>query len=90
VKRKGEDVNSESKKRRITYTRGLDDDDDIAEILVYKDAENELIPSDSDSSDSYDETDVHIVVPPNSSPLSHPSPFTFNCKCRHKCGSSIL
>jgi hypothetical protein len=62
AKRKGDDVNRESNKCRITYERSLDDDN-IAEILVYEYLENELMSSDNDSSDtesdSDDETDVN-------------------------------
>jgi hypothetical protein len=76
-------MNSENKRHRIMqdfrwrHCRNID---------LWK---NELIPSDSDSSDkqreSDDETDVHIVVlPPESSPLYHPvplPPFTLKALC---------
>jgi hypothetical protein len=82
VKRKGDDVNSESKRHRIMCERNLDDND-IAEMLVYEDLENNFIPPDSDScnteNDSNDGRDVYIVVIlPDSSPLycALPLPFT--------------
>jgi hypothetical protein len=82
VKKKDNNTHIESKKYRITCERSLNDDN-TAEILVYEYLENELISSNSDSSDtecnSEDDTHVHVVViPPDSSPLYHtlPSPFT--------------
>jgi hypothetical protein len=57
--------------KKNTHERSLDDD--IAEIVVYEDSENELTSSDSDSSYSDDETDVHVAInPPDSSPIYLP------------------
>jgi len=76
------------KEKRITHEMSLDDD--IAEIVVYEDSENELISSDSESSNSDDETDVHVAVnPSDSSPIYHPPSINFWCEWRHKCASSV-
>jgi len=68
TQRKGDTVNGVSEKHRMMCERSLDDD--VLEILGYDDSKNELVPSESDSSDtesdSDDETIVHIVIPPDS------------------------
>jgi hypothetical protein len=85
VKKKGNNMNSESKKYRIICEMSLNYEN-IAEIMVYEYLQNELISFDSDSSatesDSDDETDVLLVViiPPDSSPRYNPSPSPFTKK----------
>jgi hypothetical protein len=65
AQRKGDTVNGESEKHRIMCERSLDDD--VLEILGNDDLKNELVPSESDSSDtdsdSGDETIVHVIPP---------------------------
>ena len=66
-------------------------DYDVSEIVVYGDSENEIISSNSGSSNSDDETVVHVAVnSPDSSPNYHPPSVTFQCECRHKCASIVL
>jgi hypothetical protein len=86
-------MKSESKKNkrknRITHEVNLDDD--VSEIVVYEYSENEIIPSNIGSSNSDDETFVHIAVnSPDSSPNYHPPSVNFQCECRHKCASLVL
>jgi hypothetical protein len=60
--------------------RSSDDDDDV-EIQVYEDLKNELVLYKSDSSDtesaSDDKTDVHVVIPLDSSLLYCPVDLCF-------------
>jgi hypothetical protein len=62
-----------TKKCRITRGR-ISGEGDIAEMVVYEDAENEFLLFDSETteSDSDSGTDDHVVFPPDFSPLYHP------------------
>ena len=76
---KGDSVNGESEKHRMICERNSDDDD--VEIQVYEDLKNELVLSESDSSDresaSDDGTDVRVVIPLDCSLLYCPVHLCF-------------
>jgi hypothetical protein len=83
AKREGDAVKWLRKKCRITRVRNPGEGES-AEVVVYEDAENEFLLFDSDcndtESDSDGETDEHVVIPPDFSPLYHSVslPFTAN------------
>ena len=77
------------KKCRITSGRSSGEGD-IAEMVVNEDAENEFLLFDSDcndtESDSDGDTDDHVVIPLDFSPLYHPLSLSFTANV----GSNVL